>query len=185
MHDPVDDRLGVGAPAHPPVPVDGRVLGAEDGRRAVVPQLRQLQQEVHLVGCRRVDEELVEYQDLVARVLAQDPLLAPSGGELLGAVLEHVGHPDVHQRVHDLQVDLPAHEPVGHRVAVLLEHDVEVKVDRPAVHPGAHLEGHVGQGRQEARFDLVEHRPAAAVALLERGRVELVQLDRDRVVEVR
>ena len=49
----------MGPAAHAAVPVIDPVLRAVDGRGVVVAALRQLQQEVHLLPRRLVDEVLV------------------------------------------------------------------------------------------------------------------------------
>lgn len=58
VDDPVHDRLGMCPSSHAAVPLVNRVLGAVDGRRVVVAPLGELEEEVHLVGRRLVDEGL-------------------------------------------------------------------------------------------------------------------------------
>lgn len=72
-----------------------RTLRAEDGRAAVIAPLGELEQEVHLLGGRHVDEVFVEDELLEGRKLVRHLLYGPSRGELLGAIGQHVGHADV------------------------------------------------------------------------------------------
>lgn len=95
VHYAVHHRLRVRAASHPAVPVLVRVLGAVDRRRAVVPELGELEEEVHLVGGGLVYQPLVHDQDLEARELPQHLLLRDAGGHALLPVGQHVGHPYV------------------------------------------------------------------------------------------
>ena len=62
------------------MPLVNRVLGAVDGRRVVVAPLGELEEEVHLVGRRLVDEVLVYDEHLVPDVLVENLLLRPAPG---------------------------------------------------------------------------------------------------------
>ena len=71
------------------------------------------------------------------RALAAISRHAERCGRVINCLLElHVAHEDSKYGLHSADLfDLLAHELVRHRIAVLLEHDVEVQVHGAPVHP--------------------------------------------------
>ena len=82
---------------------------------------------------------------------------------------------DFHETVCDLQINLLLRVLIRAGIPVLLVHNMEIKVDSPAIYPFSDLVRDIRKRTKEFLFFL-EYLIAAAFALLERFMIELIEL---------